>query len=152
MGKRKSDIRKAKAREARKTTRKDNVKVNQGVAVGKWTDVRRGQVVAEGTYIDGQGVLRDAKDGSVATWHVNEKTRRSLGLTGPCVRRGIAPAEIAYDPETGAPWCPECWPVEQKRRQKEKLEQEFNDLVESFNSIPLIGDELAKAFRGLFAK
>ena len=71
---------------------------NSEVPVGEWVDVPEGMMAVEGCYVDGDGVLRSASDGSCVVWH----------LKG-CAIRGISPREIFYDSETKAPWCGECW-------------------------------------------
>lgn len=88
----------------------------QVTETGKWVEQKKGQIFAPGTYVDAHGVLRASSDGSCAVWHHNARQRAEMGLTGSCERRGIRPDQIAYDPQTGAPWCDECWPHEQKRQ------------------------------------
>lgn len=72
------------------------------VPVGEWIDVPSNRVIAPDTYYDDAGVLRSSGDHSCVVWHWGPKH---------CQRRGIQPDEIVYDKDTGAPWCPECWPV-----------------------------------------
>lgn len=74
------------------------------VPAGHWTDVRIGQRIAEGVYVDSEGVLRDCDDHSVVVNH--HKCRDH----GHCDRRGIQPHEIIYDTRfNNAPWCPDCF-------------------------------------------
>lgn len=68
------------------------------VPVGEWVIVPRGMVVAPDTYVDSDGVLRASGDDSCVVWH-----------NKGCEKRGIHASEIVYDPETNAPWCPNCW-------------------------------------------
>lgn len=101
--------------------RDDEVKRHRQIhETNEWVEAKKGQRFAPGTYVDGSGVLRAVSDGSVVTWHARPRIRAAFGLTGSCERRGITPGEVVYDPETGAPWCPECWPVELKRRAAEE--------------------------------
>ena len=72
------------------------------VPVGEWVTVPAGMIVAPDTYVDAEGVLRAAHDDSCVVWH-----------NKGCEKRGIHASEIVYDPETNAPWCPNCW--EKKR-------------------------------------
>jgi hypothetical protein len=67
-----------------------------------WTDVPVGWVAAPDTYVDAHGVLRSCGDDSCVVWH-------EIVAGVHCDRRGVQPDEIIYHPETGAPWCPECW-------------------------------------------
>lgn len=128
----------------RKSSRKIKSQ-NENVKIGTWTDVKANQKIVEGAYVDGQGVLRDAKDHSVVTWHSTPKVRAAQGLDGSCQRRGITPDEISYDPETKAPWCPDCWPIEQKRR-------EIENLIVTTKQIPLIGPILTNGIEKLFGR
>jgi hypothetical protein len=96
-----------------------NVRLSHNTKEGEWIDVRKGQVRVEGAYVDGRGVLRSTQDNSVVTWHSKSRIREFFGLSGSCQKRGIKPSEIVYDPDTGAPWCPDCWPTELKRREWE---------------------------------
>lgn len=91
-----------------KHLRPKNAKASVNLPGGKWIDLPKGMVAAPGTYVDDNGVLRDSKDNSCVVWH-NIK-RNEKGGKIHCQRRGIQPEEIVYDPDTGAPWCPECWP------------------------------------------
>jgi hypothetical protein len=50
------------------------------------------------TYIDPKGVLRSKTDDSCVVWHYKS-----------CVKTGIHPSEIVYDPASNIPWCPLCW-------------------------------------------
>lgn len=84
-----------------------------------WVKQKKGQVFAPGTYVDSHGVLRAVSDGSCAVWHHTQRQRAEEGLSGACERRGITPAQIVYDPATGAPWCDECWPWEARRQAAE---------------------------------
>lgn len=94
-----------------------SVPVGEAAPAGQWIGVRKGQIVAPDTYYDREGYLRDARDDSYVAWH-----------WGPlhCSRKGMTPAIMVTDPETGARWCPECWPVRQKfyRQQQERTELE----------------------------
>lgn len=95
----------------------DDVRMSRSVhETGQWVTAQKGQRFAPGTYVDSHGVLRAVADGSVAVWHHNERERAEHGLTGRCERRGLHPRDVAYDPETGAPWCPDCWPWERRRQ------------------------------------
>lgn len=89
---------------------------HEDVPVGEWTDVKPGQVAAPDTYIDAHGVLRDVRDHSCVVWR-----------WGPehCTVKGIQPDEIVYDPETGAPWCPHCWPIRQKFYERKRIREMF---------------------------
>lgn len=73
---------------------------HQQVDAGKWVDVPKGRLLAPGTYVDIHGILRSSGDDSCVVWHYKN-----------CVKTGIHPSEIVYDPETNAPWCPNCWQV-----------------------------------------
>lgn len=75
------------------------------IPVGQWTDVREGQMIIEGCYVDDDGVLRSVGDNSCVVWH----------LKG-CLIRGIRAEDVHYDPLTRAPWCFSCW-------QKKKIQE-----------------------------
>jgi hypothetical protein len=64
--------------------------------------VQQGQVVAPDTWVDADGYLRSSGDDSYVAWHWGR---------GRCKRRGLTPADLVTDPETGARWCPSCWEV-----------------------------------------
>jgi len=85
-----------------------------------WTDVSReaSVVPAPDTYVDGDGVLRSVGDDSCVVWHSVIKERD--GSVTRCERRGITPEQITYDPETGAPWCPDCFVGFAERRREAK--------------------------------
>lgn len=112
----------------------DPRKSRQVTETNEWVEQGRGQVFAPGTYVDSHGVLRAVKDKSVVVWHHRPRERATYGLVGSCVRRGIQPGEIAYDPATGAPWCPECWPHEQKRQAAVKKENLAKGIKKLFGS------------------
>jgi len=81
---------------------------------GEWVDIRVGQVVAEGTYLDDEGVLRSTGDNSCVVWH------NKGGGCGPSrvfgeYRKKILASEIIYD-ENGAPWCPQCVADNQRKK------------------------------------
>lgn len=90
------------------------------VPVGEWVDVPHDKVVAVDTYKDREGVLRSTVDHSCVTWHWG---------AAHCTRRGIQPAEIVYDPQTGAPWCPQCWPIRQQFYETKRLQNLFGGAV-----------------------
>lgn len=117
MGKRKED---------------DDVRRSRNVhETNQWVTAQKGQRFAPGTYVDSQGVLRAVSDNSCAVWHHTPKQRAEFGLSGRCERKGITPAEIVYDPSTGAPWCDQCWPYELERQAEEakkRLEQTVKNL------------------------
>lgn len=92
-----------------KHIRPKNTKASVNLPSGEWVDVPKGMVAAPGTYVDDHGVLRAQSDDSCVTWH--QIRRDDNGNKIHCQRRGIKPEEIVYDPATGAPWCPECWPI-----------------------------------------
>ena len=97
----------------------DKTKSNQIDVEGKWVGVRKGQVLAPDTYVDSKGVLRSSGDDSCVVWHLAAKVLIANGSV-PCAKRGIQPHEIVYHPESGAPWCPECWPLSAKLQAEEK--------------------------------
>lgn len=78
------------------------------VPAGEWVDVPRTHVMAPGTYIDDEGVLRASSDGSVAAWH-----------TKGCYRKGLQPSDLIY--RNGAPWCPDCSKNLDDREKMKKL-------------------------------
>ena len=86
-----------------------NEERSQNVEQGKWVGVPRGQMVAMDTYLDDHGVLRSTHDDSCVVWHSVSRDRER------CVRKGIQPDEIRYDPNTGAPWCPDCYEFRPKK-------------------------------------
>jgi hypothetical protein len=89
------------------------------VPVGQWVDVPKGMVAAPDTYIDDKGVMRSSGDNSVVCWHWGPKH---------CERKGIQPNELIYDEATGAPWCPECWPIRQAFYETKRTIAEFEKL------------------------
>jgi hypothetical protein len=114
---------------------KDDIKKSRQIKeTEQWVTAKKGQRFAPNTYVDSHGVLRSSGDGSCVVWHHNERQRREHGLSGPCTRRGIQPAQIVYDPVTGAPWCDICWPYEvirQDAERKKNLEQTVEKLFGS---------------------
>ena len=80
------------------------VPTGESVPAGQWVGVRNGQRIAIGTYYDSAGYLRDSRDHSYVAWHW--KPAR-------CTRKGLGPMDLVTDAETGARWCPDCWPVRQ---------------------------------------
>lgn len=115
-----------KNRKNRKNRKNDPRVSRQVYETGEWVEAQKGQIFAPGTYVDSKGVLRDSSDASVVTWHSTERIRATQGLAGRCERKGLEPSDVVYDPDTGAPWCPDCWPVETARRlldgEKDKVE------------------------------
>jgi hypothetical protein len=89
---------------------------HENVPVGEWIDVKPNQVMAEGTYVDDAGVMRDSRDHSVVCWHWKPRQ---------CKKRGITPEELVYDPFTNAPWCPECWPDRVAYYKEKQVEELF---------------------------
>ncbi|AAN02153.1 gp99 [Mycobacterium phage Barnyard] len=72
--------------------------------VGVWTDVRKGQVTAEGcvTRPEWPGLLFDADDPTkVVVWHLKPSVFA-------CARRNIQPEQVVFEEGSGAPWCPTC--------------------------------------------
>jgi hypothetical protein len=85
------------------------------VPVGEWFDVPKDQLAVVNVYYDKGGVLRSSEDDSCVVWHVAGRERPK------CRRKGLEPIDIVYDPETKAPWCPDCWPKELERREMERI-------------------------------
>lgn len=94
-----------------------NEERSQNVEQGKWVYVPRGQMVAMDTYLDDHGVLRSTHDDSCVVWHQHRTVVDDDGELKriSCSRRGIQPKEIRYDPDTGAPWCPDCYEFRPKK-------------------------------------
>lgn len=87
------------------------------VPAGEWIHVPLGKILAMDTYLDDDNVLRSSTDHSCVVWHQH---RTVIGDDGEphrvsCDRRGIQPEEIKYDPDTGAPWCPDCYEFRPKK-------------------------------------
>lgn len=78
---------------------------HKNIETGKWQHVTKGNLVADGTYVDISGVLRSSVDDSCVVWHYKN-----------CQKTGIESSEIIHDEKTNAPWCPSCW---NKKRLKE---------------------------------
>lgn len=96
------------------------------VPSGQWIDVKPGQIMAPGTYVDEHGVLRCVANDAVAVWHLVRKEGEGEG-DGRCERTGITPEEIRYDPETKVPWCPDCWNARVNVRAWATVEVETKD-------------------------
>ena len=104
------------------------------VPVGEWVDVPKDFVAAPDTYVDAHGVLRSSVNHAIAVWH-----NRKRGFE-PCSYRVTKPDQIAYDPATGAPWCPKCFADKEKKR---KLELMFGPPKDQ---LPVV-DPTAKDFK-----
>lgn len=87
------------------------------VPEGVWTDVRAGQVSAEGvvTRPEWPGVLFDADDPTkVIVWHLKP-------AVFACARRNIQPEQVVFEKESGAPWCPTCLHKKKQILRKSKV-------------------------------
>lgn len=90
------------------------------VPVGVWTDVRVGQVTAEGTITrpEWPGIPFDADDPTkVIVWHLKPSVFS-------CGRRGIRPEQVVFEEGTGAPFCPTCLRHKKKLAKKSKIKGE----------------------------
>lgn len=78
----------------------DGVSDDVSVPMGEWFEVPKGWMVAPDTrpYPGYPGVLQSIKDDSVVCWHVKS-----------CDRKGLHPNQVRFDPDTNAPWCPDCY-------------------------------------------
>ncbi|AZS12637.1 hypothetical protein HWB99_gp101 [Mycobacterium phage DrLupo] len=85
--------------------------------VGVWTDVRAGQVTAEGTVTrpEWPGILFDADDPTkVIVWHLKP-------AVFACGRRNIKPEQVVFEEGSGAPWCPTCLHKKKQILRKSKV-------------------------------
>lgn len=108
-----------------------NRKKSVNAPAGKFVDVPKSMMAAPDTYVDSHGVLRDSRDNSIVVWHLRPRALEKHGRP-PCSRTGLKVADIAYDPKTGAPWCPDCFVFkkiddenEWKKVQAQGIEQLF---------------------------
>lgn len=79
------------------------------VPAGKWADVRRGQMVVEGCYVDSEGFLRYKENNAYAAWHDSK-----------CPIKKVTKEEIVFD-TNGAPWCPSCYEKLEQEREAKKI-------------------------------
>lgn len=110
------------------------VDTGQQVPAGQWVGVQQGQVVAPDTYYDTEGYLRDVTDHSYVAWHWGR---------GRCLIRGLTPADLVTDPETGARWCPSCFEL---RRQFYQEQEDSKRLEKLFGTTEL--SEIKKKIDG----
>lgn len=90
------------------------------VPTGVWTDVRKGQVTAEGTCTrpEWPGLLFDADDPTkVICWHLKP-------AVFACGRSNIQPNQVVFEEGSGAPWCPTCLHKKKQLLRKSKVKGE----------------------------
>jgi hypothetical protein len=102
------------------------------VPAGVWTDVRAGQVTAEGTVTrpEWPGLLFLADDPTkVVVWHL----KPSVFV---CNRRNIRPEQVVFEEGTHAPFCPTCLSKKKQLAKKSKVKgrRKQRHMIERFKA------------------